>query len=195
MAAQLTADPMLTVYGPDERQTHARMLGGHIQGFDEDCRRFAEVAQRFRLDRLWRELSPSWAAFCEQYLNHSQEFVDAVIAGVRALGEDVPIPIERAAAEGRRLRQAESKRLVEEEGMSLREAAEVLGCAPSTVLEDTRRPVFDEAAIDEKSNTPTRSQRTAARQVYLPPDAARAAQKIRAKFGAEFAAALARELL
>lgn len=165
-------------------------LRGPLERAVEDCRWFAHLARQAKLDQLWRQLAPTWGEFCEQKLGHPAEFVDAVIAGVRAIGEDAPVPMERAAAEGRRIRQAESKRLVEVEKMSLREAAEVL----ETSYETVRRDVSQESSIDEKRDTRTHSQRTAARQVYLPADATLAARKIRAKFGEEFSASLAREL-
>lgn len=183
----------LTVYA-DPATMWPTQLRGPLERAVEDCRWFAHLARQAKLDQLWRQLAPTWGEFCEQKLGHPAEFVDAVIAGVRAIGEDAPVPIERAAAEGRRIRQAESKRLVEVEQMSLRQAAEVLGCAPSTVLEDTRREVFDESLSNEKSNTRTPAQRVDSRQVYLPTDPARAAQKIREKLGDEFAARLKESL-
>lgn len=178
----------LTVYA-DPATMWPTQLRGPLERAVEDCRWFAHLARQAKLDQLWRQLAPTWGEFCEQKLGHPAEFVDAVIAGVRAIGEDAPVPMERAAAEGRRIRQAESKRLTQE-GLSLREAAEVLEISYETV----RRDVSQESLSNEKRDTRTPAQRVDSRQVYLPADVTAAARKIRAKFGEEFSAALAREL-
>jgi hypothetical protein len=78
-------DPAVRVYG-DLKAGLARRLNGPLDRAVEDCRWFASIAQQARLDSLWRELAPSWESFCEQYLRHLPEFVDAVIAGIKALG-------------------------------------------------------------------------------------------------------------
>lgn len=153
---------------------------GPLNRAADDCRWFAHLAREMQLDQRWRGLAETWEGFCQDRLGYPAEFVDAVIVGVRALGEDAPIPIEEAVKRGRAERIAESKRLVQEEGKSLRQAAAELGVSHVAV----RKDLLTNSVMTKKVNSIR--QRTVL-QLNDKTNATTAAQKIREKFGDQFA--------
>jgi hypothetical protein len=78
----------------------------------------------------------------------------------------------------------ESKRLVQEEGKSLREAAAELGVSHDTVMRDVA--LSEIPAYAKKSDTPRKESRIS---IFAGTSPATAAQRIHATFGGEFAAA------
>jgi hypothetical protein len=180
-------DDSIKVYA-DQNSWPVRFRGP-LDGAVQDCRWFAHLAREFQLEKRWRGLAQTWEGFCQDKLGYPSEFVEAVIAGVRALGEEAPIPIEEAAKVGRAERIAASKRLVQEEGKSLREAAKELGVHHDTVREDLR--VSEVSAYAQKSDTPRKESRIS---IFAGTSPATAAQRIHATFGGEFAAALKQAL-
>jgi len=91
----------------------------------------------------------------------------------------------RRKLQARMERVTESKRLVEDEGMSLRGAAKVLEVAPNTVRTDLK--VCSDLVRTEKLHTPRKVTRYEISQ-YTKPETA--AEKIHSTFGPDFAQAL-----
>lgn len=168
---------------------------GPLEGAVEDCRWFAHLARQFQLEERWQQLAETWEGFCQDKLGYPAEFVAAVIAGVQALGEQAPIPIQKAADEGRRVRaeKAEEVKAVrrDEPELTVREIAEKCGIPKSTAHDY----LSEKNLIKRNSDKRTASQMVSARQVYLPAQASIAARKIIAKLGDEFAGELAMEIL
>jgi DNA-directed RNA polymerase specialized sigma24 family protein len=89
----------------------------------------------------------------------------------------------RRKLQARMERVTESKRLVEDEGMSLRQAGEALGVSPPTVMRD----LLHESVRTEKCNAPRQFVRV---QINSGTKPETAAEKIRSTFGPDFAQAL-----
>lgn len=142
--------------------------------------RLAEVVEDVYTYKLWEE----------RRLSGPEEFLKEF--GITGLNLDDPAKLIRElrkkdSSVKRKLikRISESKRLVNDEGLSLRKAAEVLGVNASTVMRD----VLQKDVIIKKCNTVVlRYQITG----YTQPSVA--AEKIRTKFGDEFALALKQAL-
>jgi DNA-directed RNA polymerase specialized sigma24 family protein len=91
----------------------------------------------------------------------------------------------RRKLQARMERVTESKRLVEDEGMSLRQAGEALGVSHPTVMADLR--VVSESVRTEKLTTPRQWLRV---QINSGTKPETAAEKIHSTFGPDFAQAL-----
>jgi DNA-directed RNA polymerase specialized sigma24 family protein len=89
----------------------------------------------------------------------------------------------RRKLQARMERVTESKRLVEDEGMTLRGAAKVLEVSPPTVMRD----LLHESVRTEKCNAPRKVTRYEISQYTKP---STAAEKIHSTFGPDFAQAL-----
>ena len=110
----------------DEATWWPNQLQGPLDRAKEDCRWFAALAKKSQLDELWRKLAPTWEDFCATNLGCSAEFVDAVIAGVQALGEDMPVPLERAARVGRMIAEGKNQTEIGEiEGISQQRVSQI----------------------------------------------------------------------
>jgi ParB-like chromosome segregation protein Spo0J len=92
-----TVDGAWTTYGPPAHETQARALAGLLAGYAEDCRRFARAARQAPLDALPRHFGLSWEDVCRTWLHATPDVVDALRCGAKVLGEDCPLPAERAA--------------------------------------------------------------------------------------------------
>jgi hypothetical protein len=79
------------------------MVRSFLETCVHDCRKFAGLARRARLDELHMKFGLSWEDFCAQQLDHPHTEVEAILLGVEALGEDIPIPAEMAKRVGYRL--------------------------------------------------------------------------------------------
>jgi hypothetical protein len=91
-----------TVYEPPRHKTYANLLHGILDGFTEDCRRFARTAREARLDELHQQFGLTWDIFCQKHLGYAPPVVQAILVGVDVLGEEMPIPAELARRVGER---------------------------------------------------------------------------------------------
>src|SRR5215471_4271824 len=85
------------------------MLEEPLKSIEQDCRAFAKVARDLKLGYLWERMGLSWSEFCKRWLTHPPEFVEAVIAGVEAIGEEFPIPVKHALILGKHGRPKKGK--------------------------------------------------------------------------------------
>jgi hypothetical protein len=94
-----------TMYEPPQHEEQARRLAGIIEGYTEDCRRFAKTAREAKLSELHTTFHLSWEEFCVTRLRNPPEVVDAIMIGVEVLGEEMPIRADVAVRIGQRIRQ------------------------------------------------------------------------------------------
>ncbi len=141
----------------------------------------------------------------EAYLRDGLGLSDAeavrwAVDGLRQLNQEVPIAWKEAVEVGsKRDRMEQERKQIEavqaaNPKASVRQIADAVGLPKSTVQDR----VSEKSSIDEKSDKPSRSQRTASRQIYLPLDPKAAADRLVQKFGVEFVKDLverAREVL
>jgi hypothetical protein len=67
-----------TSYEPLEHEEHTRRLAGLVDGYSEDCRRFARAARTAQLDQLHHKFGLSWDDFCTTRLRATSEVVAAI---------------------------------------------------------------------------------------------------------------------
>lgn len=90
-----------TTYGPPDEELLTRRIAGALESAERDCRLFAKLARDAKLDRLPDYFKVTWEQFCQDRLRKPSEEVEAMIAGVEALGEDIPLPAIVATRVGR----------------------------------------------------------------------------------------------
>jgi len=103
MGSHLSVNGSWTTYEPPEHEGHTQLLSGILEGYTEDCRRFAHLARTAQLDALHHKFGLSWEDFCVTRLHTSPEVVEAIVIGVEVLGEEMPIPLEVAKRVGRKV--------------------------------------------------------------------------------------------
>lgn len=91
-----------TKYDPPDHEGQAKILSGILDGFTEDCRRFARVARTAQLDNLHHKFNLTWDEFCTTRLYASSDVVEAIIIGVEVIGEEMPVPVEVAQRAGQK---------------------------------------------------------------------------------------------
>lgn len=92
-----------TVYGPPPDEVLTNRVAVALEGFVHDCRLFARVAREAKLKELPEALHLSWEEFCQQRLKHSPSVVEAILAGLDVIGEELPVPAHVAERVGRAL--------------------------------------------------------------------------------------------
>jgi len=99
--AQVSKDGW-TTYGPPEEQILAGQIAAAVEAAVHDCRLFARLARKARLEDLPSRLGLTWEQFCKEQLRQPSEVVEAIVRGVEILGEEIPIPAKVAARLGAR---------------------------------------------------------------------------------------------
>jgi predicted DNA-binding transcriptional regulator len=152
------------------------------RGLRENCRAlvfFVEDASK----NEWLGFG-SFDAYVREGLTLEPEIVQWALDGLKKLDGDDAVTLDVAVKVGREERIKESKRLVHEEGKGVREAARELGVSHPTVIEDLR--AVEKTVMTEKSTT----ERKPVLQINSATNPSTAAQKIKDKFGEDFARAL-----
>lgn len=87
--------------GADLKYEAHRRLEVSASGAERNCADLAEAVAEIRQDDLWRQLAPTWEAFCLEFFEQPAVFVDTVVVGVALLrgeGYEGPIPAQLAQA-------------------------------------------------------------------------------------------------
>ena len=90
--AGVAHDDGWTTFSPPDEELLTRRIAGALESAEHDCRLFAKLARDAQLDRLPDYFKVTWEQFCQERLRKPSREVEAMIAGVEALGEDIPVP-------------------------------------------------------------------------------------------------------
>jgi len=88
--------PDWTTDAPPAHELAVSMLAVAVDHCADVCRDLAHAAHLAHLRELPQQFGLTWDTFCEQRLHHTAAFVEAMLTGVDALGDDVPLPEEVA---------------------------------------------------------------------------------------------------
>jgi hypothetical protein len=170
-------------YPPEKWRTLVNQWKGRAAMFPDDCRNLMQMRNENRELRIWEVLGyGSEEQFYSEELYVEPALVDAACMGLEVMGLNITeaISLNEATTAGRVARARE-----ESPDATQEQIADAVGCSQQHVSRLIKSKPESKKAASNKVN---------ARQLYLPQCPARSAEKIRAKFGDDFAQQLKESL-